>query len=99
MKSLGMSATALMAASLVKQPAFHHHRVGPGVRNPLEGQQYDRRGRPMILANLSSWHPDYGMTPAQHAEEKAKRAAGKVKFIDKAALKARRLGLARSYGL
>lgn len=60
----------------------------------------DRRtGREVILANVSRYHPDWGMTPAQHAEAKAKRAAGQLKFVPKEALRARRGGLAKRMGL
>ena len=50
-------------------------------------------------ANLSWRHPDYGMSPAAHAEMKDARRAGKAKFIDKEPLAGRRQGLARSMGL
>jgi hypothetical protein len=54
----------------------------------------DRRtGQLVSLANLSAYHPDFGMHPAQHAEQKVKRAAGKVDFIPKADLRAKRSGL------
>ena len=33
-----------------------------------------RRKPAAIKANLSRNHPDYGMTPAEHAEAKARRA-------------------------
>lgn len=40
-----------------------------------------------VFANLSRYHPDYGMTPAEHFEQKKQRAAGKVKFVSKDALR------------
>ncbi len=46
----------------------------------------------LIRANLSRFHPDSGMTPAEHEERKAKRAAGKVKFIPKADIRAKFFG-------
>lgn len=33
-----------------------------------------------VRANLSRFHPDYGMSQREHAERKALRAAGKIKF-------------------
>jgi hypothetical protein len=36
-----------------------------------------------VRANLSRFHPDYGKSPKEHEERKAKRAAGKLKFISK----------------
>jgi hypothetical protein len=62
-------------------------------------QSYDRRGKPIILANLSQYHPDYGMTPAQHEAAKAERLAGDRPFQDKAVLRQRRRGLAGRLGL
>lgn len=44
------------------------------------------------MANLSKFHPDFGMTPAQHEQAKAERAAGKRPHQDKARL--RKLGRA-----
>lgn len=49
-----------------------------------------RMGREVILANLSAFHPDYGMSPEEHAAQKIKRAAGSVAFIPKAQLRAHR---------
>jgi hypothetical protein len=50
-----------------------------------------QRGREhRIFANLSRYHPDFGQTPQEHAETKVKRAAGKVSFVPKADLRARR---------
>lgn len=41
----------------------------------------DRRtGQRIAHANLSLFHPDYGLTPAEHEANKAKRAAGKMAF-------------------
>lgn len=41
----------------------------------------DRRtGRRIAHANLSRFHPDFGLTPAEHEANKAKRAAGKLPF-------------------
>jgi uncharacterized protein YfiM (DUF2279 family) len=42
------------------------------------------------MANLSIYHPDYGMTVAQHEDMKAKRKAGEVKFVSKESLRQRR---------
>lgn len=39
-----------------------------------------RTGQRIAHANLSIYHPDFGQTPAEHAESKAKRAAGKLSF-------------------
>lgn len=68
-------------------------REGPGVRNPRKGQFHNGRGAPVILANLSRFHPDYGMTPQAHEANKRDREAGKVKFVDKDALRVRRSAL------
>lgn len=35
------------------------------------------------MANLSRYHPDFGMTPAQHEQAKAERARGDRKHEDK----------------
>lgn len=32
-------------------------------------------GTPLVLANLSKSHPDYGMSPTEHAVAKAARTA------------------------
>ncbi len=40
-----------------------------------------------VRANLSRFHPDYGMSPQEHSERKALRAAGKVKFVPKEELR------------
>lgn len=58
-----------------------------------------KTGGDRVYANLSRFHPDYGMTPQQHEEQKALRKAGKVKFDDKKGLAKRRGALARAYGL
>lgn len=58
-----------------------------------------RTGNNRVIASLSKWHPDYGMTVAQHEEQKALRAAGKVKFVPKSELRQRRGALGRAYGL
>ncbi len=39
------------------------------------------------VANLSRWHPDHGLTWGEHEKNKAKRAAGKKKFISKEQVK------------
>jgi hypothetical protein len=66
----------------------------------VKGYLTDRKsGRKKPLANLSQYHPDYGMTPAEHEERKKLRAAGKVDFVSKEQLRARRQGLARRMGL
>lgn len=38
-----------------------------------------RTGKRIAHANLSRFHPDFGLTPAEHAANKAKRIAGKLK--------------------
>lgn len=43
----------------------------------------NRRADGQPLANLSRYHPDYGMTPQEHEAKKALRLAGKVKFVPK----------------
>lgn len=58
-----------------------------------------RRSAPRkIFANLSAYHPDFGMSPEQHALQKEKRAAGEVDFVPKAQLRARRSGLLGGMG-
>lgn len=44
------------------------------------------------MANLSKYHPDFGCTPAEHAQRRAEREAGKRPVQDKARL--RKLGKA-----
>lgn len=58
-----------------------------------------KTGREVILANVSRYHPDWGMSPAEHDAAKAKRAAGKLPFTPKAELRQRRGGLAKRMGL
>jgi hypothetical protein len=55
----------------------------------------DRKGRRLVMANLSRNHPDWGKTPAEHEERKALRAAGKLPFIPKGTRPIPRLGRAR----
>lgn len=69
-------------------------------------ERHDRRkaylkqtGNDRMLANISRFHPDYGMTVAQHEAQKELRKAGKVPFVDKAGLAVRRGALAKGYGL
>lgn len=60
----------------------------------------DRKtGRQVVMANVSKYHPDWGMTPAQHAVAKAERAAGKRPFVKKSKLRDTRNKLARSMGV
>jgi hypothetical protein len=60
----------------------------------------DRKtGREVILANLSRFHPDWGMSPEQHEKSKAERASGKKAFTPKDQLRTHRLGLAKGVGL
>lgn len=35
---------------------------------------YRSTGTPLVLANLSKNHPDYGMSPAEHLRAKRERA-------------------------
>jgi hypothetical protein len=56
-----------------------------------EGQM---RGGARIFANLSRYHPDYGLTTQEHAARKAARAAGTERFIDKEQLRAHRKPMA-----
>lgn len=78
-----MSAGAAMLAGMVpNDPGFLlRNRQGPGVKS------HPHRGP--ALANLSTWHPDWGMTPAEHAEAKAQRASGMRDFEPKAARRVR----------
>lgn len=39
--------------------------------------QYKSTGTPLILANISKNHMDYGMSPAEHLRAKAERLASK----------------------
>lgn len=41
------------------------------------------------MANLSRYHPDWGMTPAEHEKAKAERARGDRKHEDKDARRRR----------
>lgn len=70
-----------------------------GARHEQRKLYLAKTGQGRTYANLSRFHPDYGMTPAQHEEQKALRAAGKVKFIPKAGLSKKRGALAKAYGL
>jgi hypothetical protein len=57
----------------------------------MEGRFHFRHGRQQrTFANLSRYHPDFGQTPQEHADTKAKREAGHVPFTPKADLRARR---------
>jgi hypothetical protein len=62
-------------------------------------QQSSPRNRVRILANLSTYHPDYGQSPNEHAATKLQRAAGKTSFVSKDQLRNRRQRLARGMGL
>lgn len=46
-------------------------------------------------ANLSRFHPDYGLSPQEHEIKKARRAAGKERFIDKEAARQKFYGKRR----
>ena len=90
----GLSATAAMLGVGMGGfggPVIRDNRIGPGVKG--RKRLIDRRtGKEVVLANLSRWHPDYGMTPAQHDAAKEERASGKRKFVSKEDTRRRRQG-------
>lgn len=65
---------------------------GQAAVRTLKVSSSGRRNPLTIMANLSRFHPDKGMTTQEHEAQKAKRAAGKVKFIPKEEIKAKFYG-------
>lgn len=90
MRGIVASAAMMAVSSTAAEPGGN--QTGPGRR-----RQVAPRGT--ARANLSRWHPDYGMTPLAHAEQKARRRVGEVPFLPKADLRKRRGGLLASFGL
>lgn len=64
-----LAAMALVAASNSAMAS-----VGTEEKSPTPSEPR-RRKHSAIKANLSRNHPDYGMSPAEHAAAKARRAA------------------------
>jgi hypothetical protein len=56
-----------------KQKIRHKQKMADKVKK--RDLEYRSTGTPMILANLSKNHPDYGMSPAEHLRAKQERAA------------------------
>ena len=49
------------------------HKAKMARKAKIRDLQYRSTPKPLVLANLSVRHPDYGMSPAEHLRAKAER--------------------------
>lgn len=63
----------MRATPMQKLKAKETHKQKMAKKVKQRDLQYRSTGTPMILANLSKNHPDYGMSPAEHLRAKQER--------------------------